>query len=187
MADLPEFRFPDVNKQYSFGNTRMDVFEPFCIEDKREGTQMHFVCLFGCLVNRAVQLKVCNDLSTDCLLMTIRRIVSQRGYFDLIVSEDGRNSIWSQPCKEVPERLQARQRVHRSAIGSSEHSVDFQPSIGTTLRRSLGEADTDREEESTNSAGQSETNILSFPASCDRGRVNLEFQPIKSCGLQHLR
>ena len=41
MADLPEFRFPDVNKQYPFVNTGMDMFGPFYIEDKREGTQMH--------------------------------------------------------------------------------------------------------------------------------------------------
>ena len=96
---------------------------------------------------------------------------------------------WSQPINKVkvPEKLQAKQRVHQTAIGSTEHSVDFQPSIGTTLRKSLGEADTDREEESTKSAGQSETNNLGFPDSCGRGRGNFELQAINSCGLQHLR
>ena len=93
MADLPEFRFPDANKQYPFVNTGMDMFGPFYIEDKREGTQMHYVCLFTCLVTRAVLLKVCHDLSTDCLLMTIRRFVSRRGYPDLIVSDNGKNFI----------------------------------------------------------------------------------------------
>ncbi|XP_075248397.1 uncharacterized protein LOC142341355 [Convolutriloba macropyga] len=93
MADLPEFRFPDANKQYPFVNTGMDMFGPFFIEDKREGTQMHYVCLFTCLVTRAVHLEVCHDLSTDCLLMTIRRFVSRRGYPDLIVSDNGKNFI----------------------------------------------------------------------------------------------
>ena len=103
------------------------------------------------------------------------------------MSDNGKN--FKQPSNEVefPEKLQARQRVHRTAIGSTEHSVYFQPSIGTTLRRSLGKADTDREEESTKSAGQSETNTLSFPDSCDRGRGNSELQAINSYGLQHLR
>ncbi|XP_075264070.1 uncharacterized protein LOC142355956 [Convolutriloba macropyga] len=36
MADLPEFRFPDANKQYPFVNTEMDMFGPFHIEDKRD-------------------------------------------------------------------------------------------------------------------------------------------------------
>ncbi|XP_075253151.1 uncharacterized protein LOC142344951 [Convolutriloba macropyga] len=31
MADLPEFRFPDANKQYPFVNTGMDMFGPFYI------------------------------------------------------------------------------------------------------------------------------------------------------------
>ena len=93
MADLPDFRFPDAYKQYPFVNTGMDMFGPFYIEDKREVTQMHYVCLFTCLVTRAVHLEVCHDLSTDSLLMTIRRFVSRRGYPDLIVSDNGKNFI----------------------------------------------------------------------------------------------
>ena len=89
MADLPLFRFPDVNKQYPFVNTRMDMCGPFYIEDKREGTQLHYVCLFTCLVTRDVHLEVCHDISTDCLFMTIRRFVSRRGYLDLIFSDNG--------------------------------------------------------------------------------------------------
>ena len=93
----------------------------------------------------------------------------------------------SQPSNEVKvsEKLQARQRVHQTAIGSTEHSVDFQPSIGT-LRKSLGKADTDHEEVPTYSGGQSETNTFSFPDSCGRGRGNFELQANNSCGLQHL-
>ena len=92
---LPEFRFPDVKKLHPFANTGMDMFEHFYIEDKREKceTQMHYVCLFTCLVTRAIHLEVCHDLSTDCLLMTIRRFVSRRGYPDLIVSDNGKNFI----------------------------------------------------------------------------------------------
>ncbi|XP_075252053.1 uncharacterized protein LOC142344350 [Convolutriloba macropyga] len=93
MADLPEFSFPDVNKQYPFVKTGMDMFGLFYIEGKREGTQMHCVCLFTCLVTRAVHLEECHDLSTDCLLMTICRFVSRRGYLDLIVSDNGKNFI----------------------------------------------------------------------------------------------
>ena len=36
MADLPEFRFSDVNKHYSFVKSRMELLGLFYIEDKRE-------------------------------------------------------------------------------------------------------------------------------------------------------
>ena len=49
--------------------------------------------MFTCLVTRAVHLEVCLDLSNDCLLMTIRRFVSRRGYPDLNVSDNGKNFI----------------------------------------------------------------------------------------------
>ncbi|XP_075253285.1 uncharacterized protein LOC142345086 [Convolutriloba macropyga] len=67
MANLPDFRFSDVNKQYLFGNTGIDT-----------GT---------------IHREVCYRLSTDSLLMIIRRFVSRRGYPDLIVTDNGKNFI----------------------------------------------------------------------------------------------
>ena len=66
---------------------------PFHIEDQREGAYMYSVCLFTCLVKRVVYLKVCRNLSTDCLLFSIRRFVSRRAYSNLIVIDNGINSI----------------------------------------------------------------------------------------------
>ena len=54
---------------------------------------MHYICLFTRMVTWPVHLEVCQDHSTDCLLMTIRRFVSQRGYSDFIVSDNGKNFI----------------------------------------------------------------------------------------------
>ena len=93
MADHPDLRFPDANKQYPFVNTGMDMFGPFYIEDDREGIQMYYVCLFTCLVNGAVQLEVLHDLLKDCVHMAIRIFVSRRVYPDLIVSDNCKNFI----------------------------------------------------------------------------------------------
>ena len=71
----------------------MDMFGPFYIEDKGKGTQKHYVGLFTSLVTRAVHLDVCYDLTTDFLLMAIRRFESRRGYLDLIVSDIDKNFI----------------------------------------------------------------------------------------------
>ena len=84
------------------------------------------------------------------------------------------------------QKLPAGQRVYQTLIVSKKILVDFETTIEMTLRRSRGEADTDREEESTNSAGQSETNTLSFPDSCRRGRGNFKLEATNTCGLQHL-
>ena len=91
MAPLPIFRFPEHSKRYPFVNTGMDMFRAFHIEKSRNQTELNYVCMFTCLVRRAVHLEVCEDLSTDYLLMAIRRFVSRRGYPDVIASENGKN------------------------------------------------------------------------------------------------
>ena len=93
MAPLPKFRFPEHSKLYPFVNTGMDMFGPFHIEKSRTQTELNYVCMFTCLVTRAVHLELCEDLSTDCLPMAIRRFVSRRGYPDVIVSDNGKNFV----------------------------------------------------------------------------------------------
>ena len=92
-APLPKFRFPEHSKLYPFVNTGMDMFGPFHIGKSRTQTELNYVCMFTCFVPRAVHLEVCEDLSTDCLLMAIRRFVSRRGYPDVIVSDNGKNFV----------------------------------------------------------------------------------------------
>ena len=69
----------------------MDMFGPFYIEDKRPDTQIHYGCLFKSLVTRAAHLQVCHDLSMDSLPKSTRRLVSRRGYPDLIVGDNDKN------------------------------------------------------------------------------------------------
>ena len=93
MAPLPNFCFPEHSKLYPFVNNGMDMSGPFHIERSRTQTEFNYVCMFTCLVTRAVHLEVCEDLPTDCLLMAIRRVVSRRGYPDVIVSENGKDFV----------------------------------------------------------------------------------------------
>ena len=93
LAPIPKFCFPEDFKHYPFVNTGMDMFGPFHIEKSRTRTELNYVCMFTCLVTQAVHLEVCEDLSTDCLLMAIRGFVSRRGYPDDIVSDNGKNFV----------------------------------------------------------------------------------------------
>ena len=160
------------------------MFEPFYIEDKSQGTQMRYFCLFPCLVIRSVHLA-----KRDCLLIAICRFVARRGYPDPIVSENGKNFIEANQLMKLKffGKPSAEQQVHQNAFDSTEHSVDLQLNTGITLGRSLREVDADEEEKSTNSNGQSETKTPSFPGNCGGGRGNFVLQVIKSCGLHHLR
>ena len=71
------------------------MFDHFHLERSRTQTELNYVCMLTCLVTRAVHLEVCEDLSTDCLLMAIRRFVSRRRYPDVIVSDNEKNFVGS--------------------------------------------------------------------------------------------
>ena len=91
MAPLPIFLFLEHSKLFPFVNTWIDMFGPFHIERSRTQTELNYVCVFTCLLTRAVHLEDCEDLSTDCLLMAIRRFVSWWQYPDVIVSDNQKN------------------------------------------------------------------------------------------------
>ena len=91
LADLPSFRLAEAEKQYPFLNVGLDFFGPFYIEHQNRELEKQYVCLFTCLVTRAVHLEVCQTLDTDSCLLAIRRFVSRRGYLELIISDNGSN------------------------------------------------------------------------------------------------
>ena len=179
MADLPEFRFPDVNKQYPFVNIGMDMFGPFYIEDKREGTQSHYVCLLTWLVTRAVHLEVCHDLSTDCLPMTIRRFVSPPGHSDLIVSDNGKNFIGANKAMKLKFKRTYKPDNEYIRLQLAQQNIQwsFNPPLaahfGGVWERLIQTA-----KRSLLLVLGSRKLTLSFPDRCGRGRGNFELQAI---------
>ena len=91
MTDLPSFRFAEAEKQYPFLNVGLDFFRPFYIEHRNRKLEKQCVCLFNCLVTRAVHLEVCQTFNTDSCLLAIRSFVSRRGYPEFIISDNGSN------------------------------------------------------------------------------------------------
>ena len=91
MSDLPLFRFADAEKQYPFINAGSDYFGSFYIGANTRNLEKQYICIFTCLVTRAVHLEVCHSLDTDSCLLTIRRFVSKRGYPEIIISDNGTN------------------------------------------------------------------------------------------------
>ena len=109
----------------------MDMFEPFHIEKPRTQTELNYVCMFTCLVTRAVHLEVCEDLSTDCLLMAIRRFVPRRRYPDVNVSDNGKNFVGANKAMKLnfPENYKPDNNCMRLQLAQQNIQWTFNPPL----------------------------------------------------------
>ena len=61
MSSLPSCRFPDADNKCPFRTLGIDFIGPFEVVEKRN-TEKRYVCLFTCLVSRAVHFEVADTL-----------------------------------------------------------------------------------------------------------------------------
>ena len=103
MADLPDIRFPQDQSPVAFTNVGIDYIGPFTViqQDKEEKA---YICLFNCLVTRAVHLEVTEDLTTNTCMTAIRRFIARRGQPRLFLSDNGSNF------------LEARKQIRRQPL-----------------------------------------------------------------------
>ncbi|GBP98390.1 hypothetical protein EVAR_72628_1 [Eumeta japonica] len=79
MADLPSYR---VREAKAFCHTGIDYAGPlYIIPYRRRGVHKikAYVCLFVCLVTKAVHIELASDLSTEAFLNALKRFLSRRG------------------------------------------------------------------------------------------------------------
>lgn len=84
MPPLPSIR---VRESKPFSRTGLDYLGPMYIKTS-EGSKKVWVCLFTCLVIRAVHLEMVLDMSTEEFLLALKRFVSQRGTPVEIISDN---------------------------------------------------------------------------------------------------
>ena len=75
MAPLPKTR---VTSAVPFSRTGLDYLGPLYIKTK-EGQRKVWVCLFTCMVTRAIHLELLQDMSAEEFLLGFRRFISNRG------------------------------------------------------------------------------------------------------------
>ncbi|XP_044727788.1 uncharacterized protein LOC123291538 [Chrysoperla carnea] len=95
MADLPKFR---VQEAKPFVHTGTDYCGPFSITISRSRgarVQKAYICIFICLVTKALHLELASDLSTANFLQCLKRFLSRRGPVSILYSDNGRNYIGS--------------------------------------------------------------------------------------------
>ncbi|XP_053687025.1 uncharacterized protein LOC128736564 [Sabethes cyaneus] len=92
MADLPSVRVTPGAIFYSVG---LDFCGPFQIKypGRRSNPIKTFVCIFVCLVTKAVHMEVVADLSTQAFLAALKRFVAIRGKPQTIMCDNATNFV----------------------------------------------------------------------------------------------
>ena len=95
MAALPPQRLQAFTPPFT--NTGIDYFGHYHVSMYRR-TQKRWVCLYTCLVTRAVHLELCESLDVDSFLNSFRRFVARRGTPAHCFSDNGTNLTAGQGC-----------------------------------------------------------------------------------------
>lgn len=93
MADLPSYRIQETK---AFVHTGLDYAGPINITLCRRRGQRSvksYICLFICLVTKAVHIELATDLSTDAFVSAFKRFISRRGPVTHMYSDNGTNFV----------------------------------------------------------------------------------------------
>ncbi|CAK1547419.1 unnamed protein product [Leptosia nina] len=103
MGDLPEERLR--HGTHPFTCTGVDYFGPMTITVARRN-EKRWGALFTCLTTRAIHLELVPTLSTDSMIMALRRFAARRGAPRVLYSDNGTNFIGAnRELKEAWEAL----------------------------------------------------------------------------------
>ncbi|XP_074659583.1 uncharacterized protein LOC141912256 [Tubulanus polymorphus] len=100
MSDLPAHRITSHCRPFHFSG--VDYFGPLFIKRGRSTIKV-WVCLFTCLVTRAVHLEVADSMETDTFLLILRNFIGRRGQPSHIYSDNGSNFVGAE--RELRECL----------------------------------------------------------------------------------
>ncbi|XP_018376357.1 PREDICTED: uncharacterized protein LOC108769714 [Trachymyrmex cornetzi] len=126
MGDLPKNR---VREAFPFANTGIDFCGPFYVKEKKHRNRNRvktYVCVFICMVVKAVHLEVVSDLTTDGFLAALRRFVSRRGVPTHIHSDNGTNFVGANnELKELYRLFNSEKHKNKINQFSLEHRVTW--------------------------------------------------------------
>jgi len=94
MPALPRVRTDEVSP---FLHTAVDLFGPVYIVDDNKKQTKCWVCIFVCLVTRAIHLEVVRNTSGNEFLLALCRFTSRRGLPNVMLSDNGTNFRFVQP------------------------------------------------------------------------------------------
>lgn len=134
MSDLPRCR---VEPCKAFTHTGVDYAGPLYITTARKRgvrSQKAYICVFVCLVTKAVHIELASDLSSATFLDAFKRFLSRRGPCYFIYSDNGTNFIASQSfLKELFDFLKTDEYYQTFNNELSKHEITWKrsPPLGS--------------------------------------------------------
>lgn len=126
MANLPSVR---VCEAIPFANTGVDFCGPFFIKERKHRNRTRikvYVCIFVCMVIKAVHLEVVSDLSSEGFLAAMRRFVARRGLPSHIYSDNGTNFVGANnQLKELYVLFNSDYHKNNIERFASEHRINW--------------------------------------------------------------
>ncbi|CAK1580789.1 unnamed protein product [Parnassius mnemosyne] len=93
MSQLPEVR---LKPSRPFKSSGVDYAGPINIRfSPRRGSKSYkgYICLFVCMVTRAIHLEAVSDLTAKGFIAAFRRFVARRGHCQNLFSDNGTNFV----------------------------------------------------------------------------------------------
>lgn len=92
MGDLPSYR---ITAAPTFLKVGVDFAGPIYIKQtaRKAAPVKGYICVFVCMVSKAMHLEVVENLSTEAFLAALQRFVSRRGVPEEVYSDNGTNFI----------------------------------------------------------------------------------------------
>ena len=92
MAPVPRIRVKEPLK--AFCRVAVDFAGPFfTIQGRGKPRKKRYLCLFTCLLSRAVHLEVAFGMDTDSFLNAFCRMINRRGLPQEVISDNGGNFV----------------------------------------------------------------------------------------------
>lgn len=85
MAALPSYR---LSSEHAFQHIGLDFLGPLYFKSKDNGMKKCYILLFTCCVVRAIHLELTVDVSSDSVILALRRFIARRGVPELAVSDN---------------------------------------------------------------------------------------------------
>ena len=141
MPNMPPLPAKRVTKSTPFSQCGVDYFGPLFIKSKGERKKV-WVCLYTCLVTRAIHLELMTDMSTEQFLLGFRRFLARHGKPDEMISDNASqfklasaaiDKLWQQILTEEDV-------VSYSASGNIKwkYIVELAPWMGGFYERLIG-------------------------------------------------
>lgn len=103
--EFPQLPPERVQKSLNFQNTGVDYFGPLILKNNKKV----WVCLFTCMVVRAIHMEVVESLSTDAFIEVLRKFMARRGKPLNIFSDNGKQFVLA---KKLLTSNQSKNPIH---------------------------------------------------------------------------